>query len=99
MERELIPAKWVLLAADLLELASGKFSCHGCNDYSYPKDWTEDERREFALAMTAWNWDKEVSELTPEQVEDAEYDVNMINDWQAMSFLASQLGRVDKVHE
>ena len=84
-------AKWLALAADMLDLAADEFGNHGCNDYNYPKDWTEGERREFALAMQADNVSKPVGELTPEEIEEAEYDVDGTQDWAVMRFLASEL--------
>jgi hypothetical protein len=46
-----LPPKWRRLAADLLRKAAEHYSCHGCNDYRLPADWTDAERRELVAAM------------------------------------------------
>ncbi len=43
--------KWLRLAADLLELASDQFSNNSCNDYEWPKDWSDKDKIEFQQAI------------------------------------------------
>ena len=69
------------LAATLLEMASDKFSNHGCNDLDLPEAWTQEECDEFTLAMQTWNGD-------PQEHEPGS---RMTMDWFAMSFLAAKL--------
>jgi hypothetical protein len=51
----MMKAKWMKLAANLLEIASDQFSNHGCNDYELPGDWTPEERMELAKAYCVYN--------------------------------------------
>lgn len=53
--------KWLQLASCLLDMAAEEFGTRICNDWRWPKDWTEAERRELAVAMVADNVRKPVS--------------------------------------
>lgn len=77
-----LPTKWLALAADMLDLASEKFGCHGCNDWAFPRDWSEAERVEFADAVETWNSDG-LEEGYPANPPPADYQV--------MAFLAARL--------
>ncbi len=70
--------KWLKLAAQLLESASAVFSNRGCNDFDYPKDWTQADIDEFEQAVNLWNTRNSEPEPDPAPVPD----------WFAMSFLA-----------
>lgn len=74
------------LAATLLEMASDKFSNHGCNDFDLPDSWTQDECDEFTLAMQTWNGD-------PENHEPGR---RMTMDWFVMSYLAAMLKKASE---
>jgi hypothetical protein len=69
------------VAAELLRTASEQFSNHGCNDWNYPKDWTEDEKLQFVREYHEWNGDPE--DFDPEFL--------FLQDWAVMSFLAHKL--------
>lgn len=65
-----------ILAAQLLETASERFTNHGCNDFDPrcdPQDWLD-----FVKAYHDWNGDPE--EFDPSQPH--------LPDWAVMSFLA-----------
>ena len=74
------------LAATLLEMASDKFSNHGCNDFDLPESWTQAECDEFTLAMSTWNGD-------PENHEPGR---RMTMDWYVMSYLAAMLKKASE---
>lgn len=75
--------KWLKLAGQLLELASDKFSNHGCNDWEWPEGWSVEDRREFARAIA------EEDGYDPEAyVAEGRYGPG---DWEVMSFLAKRL--------
>ena len=76
-------AKRLRLAADLLALASAKFSNHGCNDYDLPADWTDTECSQLALTIEVWNG-------SPEDF-DADDDHRTQMDWLLMRFLSETL--------
>lgn len=76
-----VPAKWLSVAADMLEMAADKFSNHGCNDWNWPADWTEDEKDICRQSMSIANNDQSYDP------EDWEY----VGDWQMMSFLSKVL--------
>lgn len=69
------------LAAKLLNLASDKFSNHGCNDYTLPESWTQQECDDFLLAARTWNGD-------PENHRPGD---RMTMDWFVMDYLAAKL--------
>lgn len=73
-----IPPKWMAFAADLLELASDKFSNAGCNDIDVPEGWTDADAYEFGRAFEGWN--SEGRGFDP--------DNPWVKDYAAMSFLA-----------
>lgn len=75
------PPKWLAWAADLLDLASDRFSGDGCNDIDWPTGWTEAEKAEFVAAVAGWNG-------TPD---DIDYDSKVYYDWLAMAFLAARI--------
>jgi hypothetical protein len=74
--------KWLRLAAEFLEKAADKFSSHGCNDWEFPANWDDAEKRGFIKAIHEDNGDPE--NFDPDNLH--------IPDWLAMSFLASWLG-------
>ena len=73
------------LAATVLEMASDKFSNHGCNDFDLPESWTQGERDEFTLAMDTWNGSPE----------DHQPGRRMTQDCLVMSYLAAMLKDFD----
>jgi hypothetical protein len=86
--------KWLVLAGELLETASGQFSNHGCNDWTWPADWTKAERVEFATAMVCDNVKRARDELTKEDREEIKHFATSEYgppDWWVMAFLASRL--------
>lgn len=76
-------AKERLLAAGMLRLASDAFANHGCNDWSFPEDWTQEEKIQFVLEYHEWNGDPE------------EFNANYLHlpDCAVMDFLADKLLR------
>lgn len=70
--------KLLNLAADMLELASDQFANHGCNDWSFPSNWTKKEMEEFCEVYHLFNGD-------PEEHSD---DNLYLPDYAVMSFLA-----------
>jgi len=82
------------LAAQLLELASDRFSCHSCNDFKLP-DWTPAERRQLALDFEEWNGDKEwLEQLQALPEGDSEFDC--FSDSSLMSYLVDKLNLIAK---
>lgn len=75
------------LAAALLEVASYKFSNHGCNDFRLPESWTQAECDEFTLAMDTWSGDPDNNEPGS----------RMTMDYFAMSYLAAKLKEAAKL--
>jgi len=73
--------KWIQLAGQLLEVAAKQFANHGCNDWEFPPDWSEEDKRELVSAMYTQNGDPENYDPTQPRVPD----------WWGMSFLGSQL--------
>jgi hypothetical protein len=71
------------LASEFLELASDKFSNHGCNDVeeSFWEGWTLEDRQQFVKEYHEWNGDPE------------SYDPERLNlpDHSIMSFLANKI--------
>jgi hypothetical protein len=76
-------AKEKKLASLMLELASEKFSNHGCNDVDFEAwtGWSIEERRRFVKEYREWNGDPE--EYSPDFLE--------LGDDAIMSFLAYKL--------
>lgn len=75
--------KWLRFAADLLRLASCKFSNHGCNDMNWPADWSEADRVEFIAMMDRHEGGP--SGMRPDDT---------LMDWLAMDCLADELEEV-----
>jgi hypothetical protein len=73
--------KWLLLAADLLDMASSEFANHGCNDFDTPEGWSAAEVEEFGKALEDWNSDG--GNFDP--------DNPLVMDYMAMGFLAAKL--------
>lgn len=42
-----------------LDELSDRFRNDGCNDWDFPKNWTEEEKRKFVKEFHAWNGDPE----------------------------------------
>ena len=75
-------SKEKLLAANLLEEVSNIYADNGCNDWSYPTNWTEEEKYQFAQDYHSWNGD----------LEDFEKDKRTnLPDFAVMRFLAYKL--------
>jgi len=73
--------KELKLAADLLRTASDVFANHGCNDWEFPDDWTEQERHDFVKEYHDYNGDPE--EFNPKFLR--------LHDYAVMAFLARKL--------
>jgi hypothetical protein len=73
-----------VLAANLLELASDKFSNHGCNDLELPND---DEHWAIVVAAHAWGGTRLVD--MPDRPPNGRQIVTY--DWLVMSYLAHRL--------
>lgn len=77
----------------LLDRAADVFSNHGCNDWEYPEDWMEQDRREFASEMVRFNYGikHEDSPLTADEQEDLErWTKHGPPDWLVMRYLAKR---------
>lgn len=61
--RTVIPAEWLVVASQLLDLAHGQFSNNSCNDWSWPEEWSEQQRIELATQMVAQNVHRPVDGL------------------------------------
>lgn len=74
--------KEMWLAGELLSLAADEFGNHGCNDLdqSLLRDFTPEERADFAKTFSEWNGDSE-NERSMEQLSDSVI----------MAFLAARL--------
>ena len=63
--------KWQIMAGNMLVDMADVLSCRGCNDWKWPEQWTQDERRELATQMVIDNVRKRsVDELTDEEKAD-----------------------------
>ena len=51
--------KWLKLAGEFLDRAADDLSNHNCNDWKWPTDWSHEECKELAIAMTIDNCGKE----------------------------------------
>lgn len=71
-----------MLAAVMLDMASDKFSSHGCNDWEFPNSWTKEEKIAFLRGYHAWNGDPE-EEFSERYLH--------ISDFAVMSFLAHKI--------
>lgn len=80
-KKQKLKPKWLKLAGELLEQASHEFANHGCNDWNFPNNWTENERKEIVQAMHEDNGNPE--EFDPEHLS--------VPDWWIMAFLAGRL--------
>lgn len=89
--------KWQEVAGQLLVLAAGKFSNHGCDDWKWPVDWTLEERYQLALAMQRDTVCGRL--LMAEEIEDvrgwADGDFGP-PDWWVMRFLGKELRKAVK---
>ncbi len=61
--------KWLKLAGEFLDQAADILGNRGCNDWEWPIDWTEQERKEFVLCMMADNG-TDLGKMTEDQKED-----------------------------
>jgi hypothetical protein len=75
--------KELRLAASLLKSASNEFSNNGCNDWSFPKNWSQAERVEFAREYHKWN--KSMDDF------DEDDEDPTLADFAVMEFIASKL--------
>lgn len=86
--------KWIRLVASFLDEAADEFVLRGCSDWKWPKDWSSEERRAFALAIHEDNNGKALSEFTDHEKEDLDNDLKGEfgpPDWWVMRSLASWL--------
>lgn len=74
-------AKDKYLASELLERASEEFANHGCNDFDFPDDWTEQEKADLIQRYHRWNGDPE--NFSPKHL--------FLPDYAIMRFLAIEL--------
>lgn len=51
-----MPKRLLILAADLLRLASNEFSNHGCNDFKTPPDMTDEDLQAIADLLDMSNF-------------------------------------------
>jgi len=51
-----MPKRLLILAADLLRLASNEFSNHGCNDFKTPSDMTDEDLQAIADLLDMSNF-------------------------------------------
>jgi hypothetical protein len=79
----MLTKKELLLISTLLELASERFSNHGCNDYYLQPLLTEDECIELDKFLHEWNGDPE--EHNPDWAKDGQQ-----MDWFLMSYLSDR---------
>lgn len=90
----MIPNKWLSLAGDMLDIAAERFANRGCSDWSWPEDWSPDDRREFAEALVAANVKRAPDKLTAADRADVEAMCKSDYgppDWWVMAFLAGKL--------
>lgn len=86
--------KLMRVACQLLDMASDKYSDHGCNDWAWPEYLTANDRLAVARMMYADKKRKSVPELTAEENEDAAHMVKTgPPDWWMMSFLSKRLAQ------
>jgi hypothetical protein len=76
-----LPPKWLLLAADLLDMAASEFARHGCNDLPIPDGWTDAEVEAFGRAFEEMN----------SGGRDFDPEIPWVPDFAAMGFLADML--------
>lgn len=71
----------MVLAASLLDEVASEYANHGCNDWEYPSDWSQQEKEEFCAEYHEWNGDPE------------EYNPKFLNlpDFAVMRFLAYKI--------
>lgn len=89
-----MPAHWLRLAGQLLEMASEKFSNAGCNDLNWPDGWTPEMRRELVVAMVEANTHRTADKFTAGDREEVEHHVRSDQapgDWWLMWFFADRL--------
>lgn len=78
------------LISELLELAAGNFSNHGCNDYEI--DNTE-ENKQLLIEMINWNGDEcEIEEEIP-KIESCKRKTLYAADFCLMSYLAARAAK------
>ena len=51
--------KELLLAAKMLDMYSKSLGNNTCNDFDFPSNWTEDEKKSFVFDYHEWNGDPE----------------------------------------
>jgi hypothetical protein len=75
-------------AAVLLDLAADEFSNHGCNDWSFPDDWTATERQTFYDGYYAYVDDPEIPK-----------DPRFMQDWLVMRYLVHLLKQETAIYK
>lgn len=75
--------KELLLAAKLLDESADIYSNNGCNDWEFPKTWSQEERRAFMREYHEWNGD--LDEFDPS------LPIKYAPDFAVMRFLAHKL--------
>ena len=67
------------LAAQLLQMASDRFSNDCCTDYEFPESWTDEQVKTFSKEYHEWNGDPE--------------EEGIFDNWVAMDWIAEKLKR------
>jgi len=62
--------RYTKLAAQFLEEYSDVRGNAGCNDWDYPDDWDETQRKRFTRQCIAFNECRELETVTDQEVED-----------------------------
>lgn len=91
----------LILAADLLQLASNEFSNHGCNDYKTPPDMTDEDLQDIADLLDMSNFKDittreelaKIREDWPDDVTDVDSLRAYMMDWMLMRAMEFMLRR------
>lgn len=87
----------LLLAADLLELASRAFGNHGCNDYDLPRDMKAGDIESLAALCNRWNFQNvDPANVDPDELKTAKDLRRGASDFVIMSALAFGLREMAK---
>ena len=85
---------WLHLAGGLLDRAASDMSNAGCNDWEWPANWTNEQKKELTIAIMEDNLKKGLDEFTEDEKEELEHYVlgsHGPSDWMVARFLAEQL--------
>lgn len=83
----MLSQKETILAARLLQSASNQFANHGCNDWSFPENWSDHEKKDFMKHYLEYHHINE--EPDPDRMP--------LPDCSVMEFLAHRM--IDGAHE